>query len=507
MKVFIYLRKSRKDIEEERKRGDTYDTLNRHRETLFALIKHEGYDLALEPFEEVVSGESVIERPEMQKLLKLIENGAVDAVVVMDLDRLGRGDMFDQGLIDRAFRYSGTLLITPTETYDPESQEWELVFGIKSLVARGELKAITRRMQGGRRHSAKEGKSISKKPPYGYSRDEKLILHPDEDTSWVIEKIFQLVANGSGRQAVSNELDKLGISPPNPERDFWSPSMVTSIVKNEVYKGDIVWGKFSYKKRHGKYEKKRVDKKDWIIKEDAHEAIVSRELWEKANESHSGRHRPPSYNLDKKLSNPLAGVLKCDICDRSILAQPRVNRRSAMMRCVNPKCKGVQKSSYLDIVEERVLQELENFIRKFEVDSPVEKKDNIIPIKEKVVAKKKKELAELRIQKNDLHDFLEKKVYDIKTFLERQDIVLGKIKDVESVISELEEEIQIEQMKIKNTVEYIPALRNVVEAYRYTDDIEKKNRLLKSILEKATYKRKKDWSKQDEFEIHLYPRI
>ncbi|GIN88657.1 serine recombinase [Heyndrickxia sporothermodurans] len=504
MKVYIYLRKSRKDIEEEKKRGNDYDTLNRHRKALLSLIKQKKFDLAMEPFEEIVSGESVLERPQMQKLLKLVESGSVDAVVVMDLDRLGRGDMLDQGLIDRAFRYSGTLLITPTEIYDPTSEEWELIFGIKSLVARGELKAITRRLQGGRKASVKEGKSISKKPPYGYTRDDKLKLHPDENTSWVIKKIFDMVADGKGRQAVSNELDRLGVKPPDEKRDYWSPSMVTAIIKNEVYKGDLVWGKFKYTKRHGKYQRKRVDPQDWIIHENAHDSIVSDELWELANKAHSGRHRAPSYNLDKKLSNPLAGVLVCALCNRSMMNLPRPNRRSSMLRCTNPACKGKQKSSYLDIVETKLINNLYSMV-KMKLNSPVEEIESIIPIQEKVIERKNKELKELHIQKNNLHDFLEKGVYTIETFLERQNILLEKINNTESTIKQLQVEIEKEKMKHKNTYEYIPLVRKVLEAYHHTDDVEKRNRLLKSVLEKATYLRKKEWKEPDHFEIQLYP--
>lgn len=507
MKVFIYLRKSRKDIEEERKQGDSYDTLSRHRQALISLIKREGYDLARSPFEEVVSGESVIERPEMQKLLKCVEEGDVDGVVVMDLDRLGRGDMFDQGLIDRAFRYSGTLLITPSEIYDPNSQEWELVFGIKSLVARGELKAITRRMQGGRRASAKEGKSISKKPPYGYMRDENLILHPDPDTSWVIEKIFKMSVSGSGRTAISNELDKLGITPPNPERECWSQSMISSILQNEVYCGDIVWGKISYRKRHGKYERRRVDKSDWVIKKDAHVPIVSRDLWEKANRAYSSRNRPPSTNLDKKLANPLAGILRCGICGMSMLNTPRAGRRSSMLRCGNPLCKGLQKSSYLDIVEAKILKQLNDLVNQMDVKPEQNLKEDVLPIKRKVIEKKKKELEVYQTQKSNLHDLLERGVYDIDTFMERQDVLLEKIKDAEELIDTLEKEIELELLQQKGINEYVPAIRNVLEAYHHASEAELKNRLLKSVIEKATYIRKKEWNKEGEFELRLYPRI
>ena len=60
----------------------------------------------------------------------------------MDLDRLGRGDMVDQGTIYRVFRYSETFIITPTEIIDPNDENQELTFSIKSLIAREELKQL-----------------------------------------------------------------------------------------------------------------------------------------------------------------------------------------------------------------------------------------------------------------------------------------------------------------------------------------------------------------------------
>jgi len=191
-------------------------------------------------YEEVVSGEFISERPQIQKLIHEVESSMADAVLVVDLDRLGRGDMLDQGMLDRAFRYSGTKIITPTEVYDPESDQWELVFGVKSLLARQELKAITKRMQSGRVSSAKEGKSISKKPPFGYFRDENLKLYPDPDTSWAVKYMFEQIANGLGRQAVAQELDRLGVKPPSS--DLWGPTTITEIIRNEVYIGSIIWG-------------------------------------------------------------------------------------------------------------------------------------------------------------------------------------------------------------------------------------------------------------------------
>lgn len=510
LRVFIYLRKSRADVEEERRaaaEGKEYDTLARHRRNLMDVIKLEGHIL-VDTFEELVTGESIIERTELQRMLKRMDEGEIDAILVMDLDRLGRGDMYDSGILDRAFRYNSIKLITPTEHFDPEDESWELVFGIKSIVARQELKSITKRLQGGRRDKAKLGRSLSKKPPYGYLRDENLKLHPDPNTAWVVKKIFEMIRDGQGRQAISQELDRLGVNPPDPNRKLWSPSTISAILKNEVYLGHIIWGKIRYVKRGGKYQRRRASPDEWFMKKDAHEPLVSQELWDQANMAHSGRWKPSTVE-SKKLANPLAGILKCEVCGYTMQYQPRRDRPNNVIRCTQPSCKGVQKGALIGLVEDRVIESLEEYIRTFEIrDEPTKQKTtSTVAIKEKIIEKKGKEIAVLNEQKNELHDLLEQKVYDIPTFMERQKNITERINSIQGDVDLLKVELQKEKMQERNIHEYVPKVKSVIEAYRETDDIEKKNRLLKSILYKATYLRKMDWTKKDQFRIQLYPKI
>ncbi|MBO1001021.1 recombinase family protein [Bacillus sp. SD075] len=507
--IYIYLRKSRKDIEEERKAADSgasYDTLQRHRDTLLSVAKKECHTISA-IYEEVVSGESVMERPRIQELLRAIEAHNVDAVLVMDLDRLGRGDMLDQGLLDRAFRYSATKILTPTESYDPSSETWELVFGIKSLVAREELKAITRRMLRGRVASAGEGKSISKIPPYGNLRDENLRLYPDVDTAWVVKKMFEMMRDGHGRQAIAQELDRLGIKPPNTRRETWSPSSITAIIKNEVYLGTIIWGQVKYVKQNGKYQKKKVPRENWTIKENAHDPLVSTELFEAANRAHSGRWRPSTVT-EKRLRNPMAGVLKCAVCGFSMLYQPRPTRPNDAIRCVQPRCKGVQKGSSINIVEDRLFEGLAALVNQLEVQAEVATPNNAddISYKRLLVDKKAQELSELNKQKSRQHDFLERGIYDIDTFMERQKNLTDRIDGIEAEIRNLKSEIEKDDLRNQSVDEYLPKSMTVIEAYQHAD-IERKNALLKAVLEKATYLRKKEWTKQDEFVLQLYPKI
>jgi site-specific DNA recombinase len=507
--IDLYLRKSRKDIEEEKKSastGEDYDTLQRHRRQLLAVAKKENHNI-MKVHEEIVSGESISERPQIQELIRRIEAGLIEGVLVVDLDRLGRGDMLDQGILDRAFRYSGTLLLTPTEVFDPTDESWELVFGVKSLVARQELKSITRRLQNGRIDSASEGKSITKKPPYGYLRDESLRLYPNPDTAWVVQKIFRMMKEGQGRIHIANELDKLGVSPPTPKKEQWSPSSITAIIKNEAYLGHIIWGKIKHIKRGGKYHKQKVPREKWHMKENAHEPLVSKELFEEANQAHTGRWRP-STTQSRSLSNPLAGILKCGYCGYSMLYVPRPNRPNNTIRCAQPSCRGKQKSAALALVEDRLIQILEQYTREFNIASENKKHDKtIVLLKEKAREKRQSELQDLTTQKNNLHDLLERGVYDIDTFLARQQNISERMKQIEQEIQQLDSEIQKETMRNKNIVEYIPKVRKILQAYQDTNDVERKNQLLKSILEKVTYIRKKEWTKKDQFELQIYSKI
>ncbi|HLU86358.1 MAG TPA: recombinase family protein, partial [Taishania sp.] len=109
------MRKSRADVEAE-KRGEG-ETLAKHKKALLELTKQKKLNV-LKVYEEIASGESLVHRPEMMKLLQEVEKGLYEAVVCMDLDRLGRGNMKEQGIILETFRESGTKIITPRKTYD-----------------------------------------------------------------------------------------------------------------------------------------------------------------------------------------------------------------------------------------------------------------------------------------------------------------------------------------------------------------------------------------------------
>lgn len=168
--VAIYLRKSRSDIEDEKKalaRGEVYDTLQRHRKELLTFARKNKLKI-VDIFEEVVSGDTIDARPEVQTLLENAKNGKYDGVLVIAYDRLGRGDKMDQGLIERTFKESDTLIITPKTTIDLNDEQGEMQADFEGFLSRMEYRKIKGRLRDGKIRAINEGRNISAAAPIGF---------------------------------------------------------------------------------------------------------------------------------------------------------------------------------------------------------------------------------------------------------------------------------------------------------------------------------------------------
>ena len=194
----IYLRKSRADIEAEQ-RGEG-ETLARHERSLLDLAGRLKLNI-VDIYREVVSGETIAARPVMQQLLTEVESGLWAGVLVMEVERLARGDTIDQGIVAQAFKFSDTLIITPSKTYDPNDEFDEEYFEFGLFMSRREYKTINRRLQRGREASIKEGKYVGSISPYGYDkvkleRDKGFTLAPNPDQAPIVRMIYELYTRG-----------------------------------------------------------------------------------------------------------------------------------------------------------------------------------------------------------------------------------------------------------------------------------------------------------------------
>ncbi len=499
-KVCIYLRKSRADEELEKTLGEG-ETLSKHRKALLKYAKEKKINI-VDIKEEIKSGDSLFHRPKMLELLKEIENNQYTGVLVMDIDRLGRGGMKDQGIILDAFKESNTLIITPQKTYDLNNELDEEMTEFKTFFSRRELKTINRRMQGGRIRSVEDGNYIATNPPIGYDIkyiDKNRTLIINEFEAVIINLIFEKYLDGSGAKSIASYLNSLGYKT-KANKNFTSSS-VLFILRNPIYIGKITWKKREYKKSMtpGKVKDCRTRSKDeWIISDGKHESIVSTDIFNRANEILNGRYHIP-YKLTNPPVNPWAGVLVCGVCKKTMIMRKVKNKKRIM--CTH-KCGNV--SLDFEIFEKQALKTMEEYLEQYQAtiknNTTEEHKDSYI----KQLTILKKELSTLNSQKLNLFDLLERKIYSEDLFLERSKNIDNRIESITSEIKKLNDLLTEEKNKAKTT--NIILFKNVLVAYKNTEDIKLKNELLKSILDKLEYVRIKE-DKNNVINISVFPKL
>ena len=515
MPYCTYLRKSRADAEAEA-RGEG-ETLERHRKILFDLAKRLHLDVTKE-YAEIVSGETIASRPVVQELLADVEQGLWNGVLVVEVERLARGDTIDQGIIAQTFKFSDTKIITPMKTYDPNNEFDEEYFEFGLFMSRREYKTINRRLQNGRAASVREGKYVGNKPPYGYTRkkldhDKGYTLLPHPDQAKVIQLIFQWYTEGleneiMGPAVIATKLTHMHIPPQNG--DAWVPASIRRILRNPTYTGKVCWERRKVVKKMagGQLVKSRPDAKDYILADGLHEALIPMETWNKAQEVMTQSHVPSNAHLP--IQNPLAGLVFCSQCGRRMIRRPFPSRPDTLM-CPLSGCSTV--ASDLDLVESRILESLSRWLRRIEVDIQTagRPQNNSAQIELFTAALNQAEddLATLQKQVDSLYDLLEQGIYTKEVFLQRSKVLSEKLADKKKERSFYSRKLEEEQLKETQHQDVIPAIEHALEIYDQLETAAEKNRLLKSVLDKIIYSKSDSgrWhGSPDAFELEIYPK-
>ena len=302
----LYLRKSRADLEaEERGEGET---LTRHQNILIELSKKYGFSIG-KIYREIVSGESIESRPVVQELLRDVEAGIWKGVLVVEIERLARGDTMDQGRVAKSFKFSNTKIITPMKIYDPNNEFDEEYFEFGLFMSRREYKTINRRLQSGRLASIKEGKYVGSIAPFGYDRvklqKDKGFSLIKNDEATIVQKIFNLYANND--IAINEVVRQLNISELKPRKtEKWTISAVKDILSNPVYIGKIRWNsrKIVKEYKNGKIVNTRPRNSDYILCDGLHEPIIDIDIWNIVQEKRNSH--VPSVRHNNIIKNPLA---------------------------------------------------------------------------------------------------------------------------------------------------------------------------------------------------------
>lgn len=524
MNTAIYLRKSRVDAEaEERGEGET---LARHEKTLIELAKKLNMNVSA-IYREIVSGETIAARPVIQQLLQEVERGMWDGVLVMEVERLARGDTVDQGIVAQTFKYSGTKIITPIKIFDPNNEFDEEYFEFGLFMSRREYKTINRRLQRGRITSVKEGKYVANKAPFGYERvrimgDKGFTLAIIDKEADIIRIIYEWYTIGEkqsdgslkrlGTSLIARRLNELKI--PTKTGGSWVVATIRDILINPVYIGKVRWNwRHNVKKMvDGQLCISRPRSNDSIVYPGLHPAIISEETFNLAQEL-MNNNPPRPIGERGTVKNPLSGIVVCGKCGRRMVRRPYGNGYPDTIMCAAPTCHNV--SSHLAKVEEQILHSLEQWLNDYklkwnitvhEPSAPVSQSD----IKRKALLNRKSELETLHKQLSKTHDLLEQGVYDTDTFLERSRSIYERITQAKNDITTLEENLRVEVIHEESAVNIIPKVEELLEVYNKLPSPKDKNDMLKEVLEKVVYVKDKGICRHvspDDFTITIFPKI
>lgn len=491
--IIDYLRKSRSDdplltVEE---------VLSKHEAMLDEWAeKHLGAVVPEEnKYREVVSGETIAERPEINRVLRLIESPRYKAVAVVEPQRLTRGDLEDIGRLMKLLKHTNTLVITPQRIYDLRDEyDWD---AFERELKRGNdyLEYTKKILNRGRLLSVSQGNYVGNTAPYGYDKTfvtegkrKCPILVPNKEEADVVRMMFDLYVNkDTGCTNICKKFDAMGIKPPKGE--YWSANAVTKMLQNIHYIGKVKWNhrKTMTIVEEGEFKKTRPVAKvgEYLIYDGKHEAIIPEELFNAA-QAKKGKNTRQKPNT--KIRNPFAGLLWCK-CGRAMSLRTYKNRDAAPRLLCDGQTHCRTGSCLYTEIEDRVKVILSDCIKDFEVRLKNNEGDSVklhmrliknLETKQKEL--EEKELAQWEAQADpDPAKRMPQHIFqqlNEKLLKEKEDVRQALCKAYES----MPEPVNYEE-KIAQFTEALNALNS------HDVDAETKNRLLKACIDRIEYHR------------------
>lgn len=494
--VIDYLRKSQSDdplltVEE---------VLARHESILDGWAeKHLGGKVPEEnKFREVVSGETLKERPEIQKVLHLIESPRIKVIKCVEPQRLTRGDLEDIGRLMKLLQLTRTIVVTPDEfggqrIYDLNDEyDWN-AFEAELKKGNDYLKYTKRILTRGRLLSVEAGNFIGNRAPYGYNRTtymngkkkcHTLEINPNEAP--VVKLIFDMYLQGNGIFKIMDRLHQLGIKSPKGKQ--WAQTTIGTILANEHYIGKIRWYHKKTVKtvKDGEIITSRPTAEDYLIYPGKHPAIIDEEVFYAVQKK---RGSLPKHKNGTKLVNPLAGLLYCSCGmamkynkyekDGVARAEPRYTC-SYPTRCDNASC-----------IAAELLATLKNILRGVLADFEVRieaKEDESVEVHRQLVARLERRIEELEALEIAQWDKYTQEGMPKHIFDKLNAKVLAEKEEVQQALCTARNSVP-EPINLK---EKAATLHQILEMM---DDpnapVAELNALLKTCIERITYRRPK----------------
>lgn len=476
-KVGIYLRISLEDGDKQES-----NSINNQRKLIYEYLHKNNFTNMVEFIDDGCTGTN-FNRKGFKDLLSNIESGNINTVITKDISRIGRNYVKTGYYIEDYFVNKGVRYISILDDIDTYNE----VIGNELLPFRAILndmysKDISLKQKSSLKERKKRGRYIACYAPYGYKKNEQIVgkLDIDEVASAVVKKIFRLFLEGKGTTSIARILTEEKVPTPamhlnmNSDKSsifytVWKGNSVRRILRNETYLGYMIQNKettISHKNPTRVY----LNKDEYIIIPNHHEAIISKEDFEKVQKILDKKKKTSNNKKEKTL---LHDLLYCNECKKR-LARRDCNGKIYYFCATRTAFHLCDNSNYISYtnIEDEVLRYIQKFLKKYS-NKDVLRQAYIIEY-----AKSKTKIDEYKVKISNLSKDLSKNNHKLDTLYNDKLNNVISADMYKKYSSTLKEEQKNLQNKINEVKAYIKSQEEILQS------LNKDDKMLSEIINK-----------------------
>ena len=277
--------------------------------------------------DEGISGTQAYKRENFMRMIRDCEEGKIDLILTKSISRFARNTL-DTLKYVRMLRSKRIGIMFEEENINTLDMAGELLLTVLSSVAQQESETISSHIKLGYKMKRERGELVGFNSCYGYNVKDRNELLINEDEAKYVRMIFQWYINGYGCRSIAKMLSNMGVLSPSG-KDVWCETTVSNMLKNEKYIGDVCQGKtYTIDAVTHKTVKNNGEQDKYYIK-DHHEAIISRDDWNKAQSILNSRNA--NSNNGRKIMNrfTFSGRFRCGFCGKTYTKKSLYKKRAA----------------------------------------------------------------------------------------------------------------------------------------------------------------------------------
>ncbi len=313
--------------------------------------------------DEAVTGTKTDKRSGFQDMIAHCHNGEIDMKLTKSISRFARNTVDTLNYV-RMLRDRNIAIFFEKENINTLDMNGELLLTIMSSLAQQEVESLSQNVKMGLQMKMKRGELIGFNGCYGYDyHTEDKSITVNEEEAEIVRMIYDMYLEGYGTTTIAKRLMELGIKNKKGEVS-WHTHGVMGMIKNEKYKGDILLGKTFTTDPISKRRLANMGEGNQYYLRDHHEPIVSREIWDKAEEIRMKRSRnkvvETTGNRERYTRQySFSSMCECAYCGHKLTRRTRHSRsdyEKPVWQCMNAIKNGIANCSNCKAVDEAILE-------------------------------------------------------------------------------------------------------------------------------------------------------